>query len=413
MFGEPRTDGWTPPLDGDARARRAGGRRFSRRPASPTPRRSRRVAPLAAAGADFVALGDAVWSAPTPEAAAAEATKRIAAAARRAHEAGVSRSAGLAALALARVAAPRGRAAIRAAVPTAPRPRLIEPDAPLDADAAAARRPTSPSAPTSAAISSPRCARRTKRSPPIPKDAAAMTLIGEIYRDGLAVKQDVAEAARWYRLASELGDKQAAVPARRAAARRRRRRAARTAPPPRRNSRRRPRRAIPARSTISACSRSKATTRPSPISPRPPTISAARPKPATATRAYSYGVLLREGKGVPLDIAESAHWLKRAADDGIIAGQVEYAIMLFNGVGVAARRGRARRRFSSSPPRAAIRSRRTGSPISIVTGRGVPRDLVQAALWHGLAKSRRPRGHRPRRGDRAPDPRRTRPRCAT
>ena len=29
--------------------------------------------------------------------------------------------------------------------------------------------------------------------------------------------------------------------------------------------------------------------------------------------AYSYGVLLREGKGVPLDISESARWLKRAA----------------------------------------------------------------------------------------------------
>ena len=37
---------------------------------------------------------------------------------------------------------------------------------------------------------------------------------------------------------------------------------------------------------------------------------------------------------MPLDIAQSAHWLKRAADAGIVAGQVEYAIMLFNGVGV-------------------------------------------------------------------------------
>ena len=33
--------------------------------------------------------------------------------------------------------------------------------------------------------------------------------------------------------------------------------------------------------------------------------------------AYSYGVMLREGKGVPQDIVEAAHWLKRAADGGI------------------------------------------------------------------------------------------------
>jgi TPR repeat protein len=50
----------------------------------------------------------------------------------------------------------------------------------------------------------------TKRIAANSKDAAAMTLIGEIYRDGLAVPRDVAEAARWYRLASGLGDREAA-----------------------------------------------------------------------------------------------------------------------------------------------------------------------------------------------------------
>ena len=42
--------------------------------------------------------------------------------------------------------------------------------------------------------------------------------------------------------------------------------------------------------------------------------------------AYSYGVMLRDGKGAPQDIAEAVRWLKHAADDGIIAGQVEYGI---------------------------------------------------------------------------------------
>ena len=43
-----------------------------------------------------------------------------------------------------------------------------------------------------------------------PKDAAAMTLIGEIYHDGAAVGKNDLEASRWYRLASNLGDPQAA-----------------------------------------------------------------------------------------------------------------------------------------------------------------------------------------------------------
>ena len=117
----------------------------------------------------------------------------------------------------------------------------------------------------------------------------------------------------------------------------------------------------------------------SPISPRRRVISSAPRKPATTTRAYSYGVLLREGKGVALDTAASAHWLKRAADAGIVAGQVEYAIMLFNGVGVERDEADAAKIFKL----AAARS----NPIAqnrlahlYLTGRGVPKDLVQAAL---------------------------------
>src|SRR5574337_1001864 len=43
-----------------------------------------------------------------------------------------------------------------------------------------------------------------------PKDAAAITLVGVIYRDGAAVGRNEAEAARWFRIASNLGDPQAA-----------------------------------------------------------------------------------------------------------------------------------------------------------------------------------------------------------
>ena len=42
-----------------------------------------------------------------------------------------------------------------------------------------------------------------------PHDGAAMTLAGELYSQGLGVKEDKTEAARWYALGAEAGDPQA------------------------------------------------------------------------------------------------------------------------------------------------------------------------------------------------------------
>ena len=41
------------------------------------------------------------------------------------------------------------------------------------------------------------------------QDAPAMTLIGQLYSEGLTVKRDPTEAARWFKLASDRGDRQA------------------------------------------------------------------------------------------------------------------------------------------------------------------------------------------------------------
>lgn len=46
----------------------------------------------------------------------------------------------------------------------------------------------------------------TKRIAADNKDAAAMTLLGELYNQGLGVKQDPVKAAEWYRLAANQGD---------------------------------------------------------------------------------------------------------------------------------------------------------------------------------------------------------------
>jgi TPR repeat protein len=218
-----------------------------------------------------------------------------------------------------------------------------------------------------------------------PKDAAAMTLIGEIYHDGAAVRRSDLEASRWYRLAANLGDPQAAyelgvlllegvdgVPKDRNAAKELFGRAAVKNHP-----------GALYNLGVMALDSSNGRT--------PDYAQAAQDflKAANAgddNGAYSYGVMLREGKGVPQDIAEGAHWLKRAADGGIVAGQVEYAIMLFNGEGVAKDEAGAVKILQIAAAK--------GNPIAqnrlahlYVIGRVVERDLAKAAAWNAFAKA--------------------------
>ena len=93
--------------------------------------------------------------------------------------------------------------------------------------------------------------------------------------------------------------------------------------------------------------------------------------------------MLREAKGAPQDIIEAAHWLKRAADGGIIAGQVEYAIMLFNGEGV--------RKMKRARPRS-----------SYAAARGNPIAQTESLISMSAAERCRATSPRPRRGTASP-----------
>ena len=223
-----------------------------------------------------------------------------------------------------------------------------------------------------------------KRLAANPKDAAAMTLVGEIYHDGFAVKRDDAEAARWWKLASMFGDaggayeygvaliSGAGVAPDKAAAKQHFAKAAEKG--------------------IAGALYNLGVLALQRDDGKDPDFSTAAglfrraAEAGDAEAAYSYGVLARKGQGVPLDTDEAARWLKRAADENVIAGQVEYGIMLFNGVGVAKDEAGAARLFLLAA------SRR--NPIAqnrlahlYMTGRGVAKDVVRAALWNGLAKA--------------------------
>jgi uncharacterized protein len=224
-----------------------------------------------------------------------------------------------------------------------------------------------------------------KRLTANPKDGPAMTLIGEIYRDGVGVKRDFAEAARWYRLASDVGERQATFALglmllngaegvtkdRVAAAALFEKAAAQGHAGALYNL---------GVMAIEGVGDAKADFA------RAADYFRRSAEAGDDDGAYSYGVLLRDGRGVPLDIAASAHWLKRAADGGVIAGQVEYAIMLFNGVGVSKDEAGAAKLFlKAAAKNNPIAQNRLAHLYAI--GRGVPKDLVRAAAWHRFAKT--------------------------
>jgi len=77
MFGEPRRDGWTPPFE-DTLERIGWWAEIFQTPCVGYAATLDEAEELAAAGADFVAIGDALWSAPVLEDAARDVARRIA-----------------------------------------------------------------------------------------------------------------------------------------------------------------------------------------------------------------------------------------------------------------------------------------------------------------------------------------------
>ncbi len=74
--------------------------------------------------------------------------------------------------------------------------------------------------------------------------------------------------------------------------------------------------------------------------------------------AYSLALFYREGKGAPQDDVMAAEWMKQAADEGQVSAEVEYAIMLFNGVGVAKDEAAAAKLFLKAAGGGIMSSRR-------------------------------------------------------
>ena len=215
--------------------------------------------------------------------------------------------------------------------------------------------------------------------------AAAMTLIGELFRDGLGFRQDQAEAVRWYQLASNRGDRQATFALARAYLEGRgvkqdegKARALFEEAAAKGHGGALYNLGIMAIGNVSQ--------------DKPGDFKSAASYFAKAQAAgdldatYSLAVLYRRGNGVTKDDVRATALLKEAADDYHLGAMAEYAIALFNGTGTTKDEAAAATYFT----RAAWKN----SPIAqnrlarmYAAGSGVKKDMVEAMKWHIIARA--------------------------
>ena len=213
------------------------------------------------------------------------------------------------------------------------------------------------------------------------KDAVAMTLLGELYKDGLGVRRDLKEAAHWYRLSADRGDPQGAFSLALAYLR------GRGVEESRQN-------AVVWLEKAAAKNHSGALYNLGLLAidgdlqdfDRARNMFSRAADLGNVDAAYALGLLYKEGRGAPIDAAKAAEWFRKAADANIVAAQVDFAVMLFNGDGVPKDEAAAARYF--------MKAASTNNPVAenrlarlYVVGRGVPRNMIEAMKWHLLARS--------------------------
>jgi hypothetical protein len=213
-------------------------------------------------------------------------------------------------------------------------------------------------------------------------DAAAMTLVGELYRQGLGVPPNQQIATEWYERAVTRGDVNADYALAMALLDERN---------PRRDAARGGellRKAAAAGHAAANYNLALALL----ATGRDEDLKAALAGLETAARAnigdalHALGILAKQGRGLPQSDTVAARWMARAAETGHAAGEVEYAIMLFNGAGVDKDEDAAARLF--------LRAAGQGNPIAqnriarlYEAGRGIGKDTIEAAAWHLAARA--------------------------
>ncbi len=222
----------------------------------------------------------------------------------------------------------------------------------------------------------------TRRIEQDANDAAAMTLLAELYLQGLGVRQDSGKASEWYRLAMARGDVNATfalgmmtlegrgVPRDEAKGRGLLEKAAAKGHGP---------------AAFNLALPLLLTGEPDGLARAVPLLRQAAER-EVADAQHALAVLMLEGRGVPLDVEGGADMMARSASNASLAGEVEFAILQFSGRGIGRDERAAARGFARAAARGNAIAQNRLARIQF-QGRWLPRDVVSAAGWHLAAKA--------------------------
>ena len=216
-----------------------------------------------------------------------------------------------------------------------------------------------------------------------PNDGPAMTLVGELYSQGLSVKPDKTEAARWFKLGSESGDAQAMLELGIM-------RMKGDGITQDKDGAKQMFEAAAAHDDAAALFYlGLIALQNNGVVSDFKTASTYFQRAAdlgNSEAEYALGLMYRQGNGVARDDVKAAPLIKAAAGDDNLAAMIEYGIMLFNGIGVPKDEAGAARLF--------IKAAGHNNPVAqdraarlLVAGRGVKRDMIEGMKWHVLASS--------------------------
>ncbi len=216
-----------------------------------------------------------------------------------------------------------------------------------------------------------------------PADGSAMALIGEIYSQGLAVRTDPVEADRWFKLASERGNREGSFAY--GLALLRGTGVAKDLPAAKPYLER-----AAAQGHPGALYNLGVLALETDVKTRDYGGAAALFQHAADAgdidALYALANLYKSGEGVARDLGRAAELFKKAADERHPGAQIEYGIMAFNGEGLPKDEAAAAHYFQLAAfegnPVAANRLARL-----YAAGRGVAKNSVEAAHWHLLARA--------------------------
>jgi TPR repeat protein len=214
-------------------------------------------------------------------------------------------------------------------------------------------------------------------------DPKAMTLMGELYAEGIAVANNDKKAEGWYKLAAARGDREAMF------ALSIFKMTGRGGPIDRPEAARLMAEAAKLGHVVAAYDLALLHLEGQVVQqdlPRAAELMRMAADAGNPQAQYALATFYKEGRGVKKDLDEAARLLGAAARAGHTDAEIEYGIALFNGTGTAKNESAAAGYF--------LKAAQKNNPVAqnrlawmYAAGRGIAADPVEAVRWHQIAKA--------------------------